>query len=95
MYTIAHTYEEIIIFIIVANADYLHSLGDDYVSGRYAVTFPAGATTMQFNVSISDDDILEHNETFQLTIDSSLVPPGSSIADPEQTTVVIINDDCK
>ena len=79
----------------MANDDYLHSLGDDYVSGRYAVTLLSGVTSMQFNVSISVDDILEHNETFQLTIDSSSLPLDASTANPDQATVVIINDDCK
>ena len=73
----------------------MHSLGDDYLSGPYTVSFPAGATSMQFNVSISADDILEHNETFRLTINSSTLPVGASTADPDQATVVIRNDDCK
>ena len=50
---------------------------------------------MQFNVSINSDDTLEHNETFQLTIDSSSLPLDASTADPDEATVVIINDDCK
>ena len=79
----------------MANDDYLHSLGDDYVSRPYAVTLLSGVTSMQFNVSISVDDILEHNETFQLTIDSSSLPLDASTANPDQATVVIINDDCK
>ena len=79
----------------MAYDDCLHSLGGDYVSGPYAVTFPAGVTSMQFNVSVSGDDTLEHNETFQLTIDSSSLPVSASTADPAQATVVIINDDCK
>ena len=63
--------------------------------GPYTVMFPAGVTSMEFNVSITNDDTLEHNETFQLTIDSSSLPVGASTADPNQATVVIINDDCK
>ena len=73
----------------------MHSIGDDYISGPYSVTFPAGATSMQFNVSISADDTLERNETFRLTIVSSSLPLDASTADPDQATVVIINDDCK
>ena len=73
----------------------MHTLGDDYSSGQHSVMIPAGATSMQFNVSISADGTLEHNETFQLTIDSSLLPLDVSTADPDQATVVIINDDCK
>ena len=50
---------------------------------------------MRFDVSIISDDIFEHNETFQLSIDSSSLPLNVSTGYPDQATVIIINDDCK
>jgi len=67
----------------------------DYEAGPYSVTFPAGVTRMEFTVSIISDDTFEHNETFQLSIDSPSLPPNVSTANPNQATVIIINDDCK
>ena len=45
--------------------------GDDYHSGPYNVTFPAGVTSVSFNVMINNDNILEGNETFVLVIANS------------------------
>ena len=48
----------------------------DYDSGPYTVTFPAGVTTATFNVPINDDDILEGDKNFILTIDETSLPTG-------------------
>ena len=64
----------------------------DYTSGQYNVTIPTGQTTAAFNVPIKDDDIYEENETFMLTIDSSL-PTGVTLGTPSEATVTIMNDD--
>ena len=66
----------------------------DYDSGPYTVTFLAGSTTATFNVPINDDDILEGNETFMLTIDPSL-PDGVTRGTPSEATVTIVDDDRK
>ena len=42
--------------------------GIDYDSGPYTVKFPAGQTSVQFNVLINDDSILEGDESFTLTV---------------------------
>lgn len=70
-------------------------LGQDYGSGPYTVVFPAGETSIQFNVTITSDDVYERNETFQLTIDSLSLPLNVTTAELDQATVIIINDDCK
>ena len=68
----------------------------DYGSGPYTVTFPAGVTSVPFNVSIIDDMIFEGNEDFMLTIDpSSLIPTGVTVGSPDQATVTIVDDDRK
>ena len=43
--------------------------GDDHEPGPYSFTIPAGETFFPVNISITDDDIVEGNETFILTID--------------------------
>ena len=67
----------------------------DYIFGPYTVTFPAGQTTATFDVSITADNIYEHNENFMLIINSSLLSNGVMLGDPDQATVTIVDDDCK
>ena len=65
----------------------------DYDSGPYNITFPAGTTSVPFNISITDDDILEDDENFLLTIDLSLLPSNITASDPYQATVTIVDKD--
>ena len=67
----------------------------DYTSGPYTVTFPAGQTNATFNIPINDDDILEGDENFMLTIISSSLPIGITHGTPCEATVTIMNDDGK
>jgi len=67
----------------------------DYNSGPYPVTFPAGVTSITFDIPITDDSILEGNENFMLTINQSPLPTGIYHGDPGEATVTIANDDCK
>ena len=67
----------------------------DYGSGPYTVTFPAGMTSVPFNVSINNDDIFEGNEDFTLTIDPSSLPGDVNVGNPSQATVTIVDDDRK
>ena len=54
---------------------------------------PAGLTTALFNVSITNDDIFESNETFDLSINIFSLPSNAAVGDPSQATVIILNDD--
>jgi len=67
----------------------------DYYSGPYPVTFPAGVTSVTFDIPMWDDNILEGNENFMLTIDQSSLPTGVSPGDPDETAVTIVDDDRK
>ena len=67
----------------------------DYTSGPYTVTFPAGQTTATFDVPINDDNILEDNENFILTINPSSLPSDVTVGSPGQATVTIGDDDGK
>ena len=65
----------------------------DYDSGPYTVTIPAGQTTATFNVPITDDNILEGNENFTLTINTSSLSNGVTRDDLNQATVTIVDND--
>jgi len=41
------------------------------------------------------DDLLEGNETFNVTIDESTLPDGVVLADPYEITVTILDSDSK
>ena len=66
----------------------------DYTPGPYSVTFPTGITSVPLNIPINDDNIFENNEIFFLTINSSL-PTGVMSGNPDQATVIIVDNDCK
>ena len=74
---------------------YLKGGGVDYDSGPYNVTFSPGETLATFNVSINDDDVVEGNENFTLSIGASSLPNGVTVINPYQTTVTITDNDCE
>ena len=74
----------LIILIIVDN---------DYIVGPYNVTIGAGEDDVTFSVSITDDNIREQIETFNLTIDESSLPNG--VTSRDRATVTILDDDSK
>ena len=67
----------------------------DYTSGPYSVTIPAGQTTATFDVPINDDDVLEGNENFMLTINETALSPDVTRGNPGEATVTIVDDDRK
>ena len=52
-------------------------------------------TSALFDVSITDDDIFENNETFDLIINIYSLPSNFTTGDISQATVIILNDDSK
>ena len=62
------------------------------------MTFPAGVTSVSFNIIINNDNILEGNETFILTI-TNLSPSEEGFAvttgDHDKATVIIIDTTSK
>ena len=66
--------------------------GVDYISVLYNVTFPAGVTSVSFNVTIINDSMLETIETFNLTIVGDSLPTNVTLGIIDQTTVTIVND---
>ena len=67
----------------------------DYTYGPYTVTISAGQTTATFNIPINNDDTLEGNENFMLTIDKVSLPPDVTCGNPGEVEVTIVDDDCK
>ena len=67
----------------------------DYGSGPYTVTIAAGTTTATFNVPINDDDTLEPDENFILTIDGTSLHTGVTLGTPGEATVNIADNDRK
>ena len=67
----------------------------DYDSGPYSITFPAGTTSVLFNISITDDNILESDENFLLTVDLFSLPSNITASNPYQATVTIVDKDGK
>ena len=70
----------------------------DYNSGPYTVIIPSGNRTAVFDVSITDDNMLEMNETFELSIETTslprkVFPSATSTRFPSRTTVYIVDDD--
>ena len=67
----------------------------DYHSGPYNVTFPVGQIYFLLNVTIFNDSILETDETFMLTINSSSLPINVRPGDFVRAKVIIQDDDGK
>ena len=65
--------------------------GVDYNSGPYDVIFPAGVTSVAFNISVINDTILEENESFTLTIINSSLLSRVDLGIPDNTTVTIVD----
>ena len=57
--------------------------------------FPAGVTNAPLNILINDDNILEDDENFTVTINSSSLPSGVTVGDPGEATVTIKDNDGK
>jgi len=73
---------------------YINSLiGSDYISGPYNVTFPAGTTRTVLDISVTNDNILEINESFSLMVNSAVL--ASNVASVDQTIITIIDNDGK
>ena len=70
--------------------------GKDYnPSGPYNVIIPSGKNDVTFSVTITDDNIREESETFDLIIVESSLPNGVTSSNPKTTTVTIMDNDSK
>ena len=69
--------------------------GLDYDYTQYKITIPADVTSLQFTISINNDDLMEGNEYFSLLINTDALPLGVYRTDPYEALVTIIDDDSK
>ena len=69
--------------------------GGDYASGPYSVTIPAGHTSVSFDISITDDDLVEDDEILRLAIMPESLPYLVSRGNPGVAMITIVSDDGK
>ena len=69
--------------------------GGDYTPGPYIVTIPAGDTIVSFDISITDDGVVEDDEIFRLDIAPESLPYLVSRGNPGVAMVTIVSDDGK
>ena len=74
---------------------HIHIIGEDYEPGPYNVIIPAEMTSALFNITITNDDINEGNETFNLVVNVSSLSSNVTVGETSQTTITIMNDDGK
>ena len=67
--------------------------GVDYDSGTYPILISAGQTTASLNIAINDDNILEDNEEFKLSIRESSLTGRVMVGNPDEATVIIVDND--
>ena len=68
--------------------------GSDYNYSMH-VTIPADVISVQFTISIINDDLMEGNEDFILFINPETLPLGVFSDYPDASLINIIDDDCK
>lgn len=74
---------------------YVGRVVDYYDSGPFDLIIPAGETVYQFSIEITNDNILEDMEMFNLTINPFSLPANVYVGNLSQTMVLIIDDDGK
>ena len=62
---------------------------------RQVIIIPADVTSLQFTLSINNDDLMEGNEYFRLLIEIHSLPLGVYVGDHRSALVTIIDDDSK
>ena len=69
--------------------------GVDYGPGPYEVIFLPGEISASFDIPITDDNVLEGNERFNLIINSSSLPNRVTVTTPDHANVTIVDNDGK
>jgi len=59
------------------------------------IEFIPGVTRMEFDVLIINDNLVEGNETFILSINESSLSKSVAVDNHSQATVIIVDDDSK
>ena len=69
------------------------SEGEDFMMGPYSVTFPAATTQAALQIAITDDNLKENNETFQVSIVPDNALPAGLVRGATPAVTVTIEDD--
>ena len=67
----------------------------DYDSGPYTATITTGNDRTTISIPVNDDDIVEGNENFVVTIEMSSLPNDFVLGTDSQATVTIRDEDSK
>lgn len=67
----------------------------DYKPENLVVTFKKGTRVSPLNIAIVNDTFLEPDESLIAIINSSGLPSYVNVGTQDNTTVIILNDDCK
>lgn len=51
-------------------------------------------TTVQYDILIADDNLVEEHESYEFTIFQSLLPTNVNAGEVNQVTVIVVDDDC-
>ena len=85
----------LIISMIVAFDYCIYIENTDYNSGPYTVIYSPGVIRYQFDVVIIDDNVLENDESFRLSINASSLIRGITVGSVDQAIVNILDEDSK
>ena len=67
---------------------------EDYVGGMHTIAIPVGIITESFIINITDNNIVECRESFNVTI-VSVTGSGVTIGNIDNTEVIILDNDGK
>ena len=86
------TYASLVHPCVELTYSHFFTVGSDFGSGPFIASFPAGSTTSSVNVPITDDQLLEGDETFaaQLQIPSNV--PDTVVRGENAVAQVVIED---
>ena len=62
-------------------------------SGLIEVHFPAGASAVLMPINITNDDMYEYTQTYNIVINKKALPGNVVIGDPSAVSVIIKNDE--
>ena len=68
---------------------------NDYTMRLYNVTFSANVTTRLLDIPVCNDEVFEPDESFSISVVSNSSPDNVMGGNLSQTTIVIVDDDCK
>ena len=72
----------------------MHTANEDYNATRITVDVPAGVSTQSFTINIIDNDVVECDEVFSVTIEP-VTTCGVTTGDFVSSNVTIMDDDGK